>query len=81
MPALSSKLVPVSELPVGEQVRVYRNLRTGGFSIKANIDGAWKVISHAEEVFLTSCIFVVKEAGRIRRKITTIAGMILKPGC
>lgn len=48
------------------QVRVYRNLHKGMYSVQAKVNGRWKVIQHAQTVSLSDATFKVSQAGRLR---------------
>jgi hypothetical protein len=51
---------------LGQKVRVYRNLRTGNFSVQAKVEGKWKVVGHESYLTLADVEFKVSEAGRQR---------------
>jgi hypothetical protein len=64
-------ITPVTSIdPHSVRVSVYKNLRTGGWSIKTaeriNDVPAGKVIAHATECALTECEFVTKPAAIAR---------------
>jgi hypothetical protein len=64
-------ITPLTDIdPHSVRVDVYKNLRTGGWSIKtAERVGdvpAGNVIAHADELALTDCVFVTKPAAIAR---------------
>lgn len=50
------------QVTIGSLVQCYRNLHTGGYSIKDKKTGL--VVFHADTVLLTDCTFVVQEKQR-----------------
>ncbi|QAS54760.1 hypothetical protein [Halobacillus litoralis] len=46
----------------GDRVDVYKNLHTGGFSVRSKSSG--KVLCHVDSVTLTDCKFHVSKSGR-----------------
>lgn len=60
------RLRPLSEWPMGQKVRVYRNLNNGKWSVKHGD----KPVFHCDAVHLKDVRFVVSEAGvaRVRKK-------------
>jgi hypothetical protein len=47
-------------------VRVFRNLTRGCYSIQARVGSTWRTVAHADSVTLDSARFHVSEAGRQR---------------
>lgn len=54
------------QVPIGQQVRVYFNLHKKMLSVQTKQNGQWKLIGHAEDVYLNNVTFKVSEAGRQR---------------
>jgi hypothetical protein len=54
------------QVPIGQQVRVYFNLHKKMLSVQTKQNGQWKLIGHAEDVYLHNVAFKVSEAGRQR---------------
>lgn len=51
---------------MGNQVRVYRNLHKNTYSIQGRTPKGWRVIGHADSLYLTGVSFKVYEKGRQR---------------
>lgn len=51
---------------INQQVEVYQNLNKGLWSIRAKIDGKWKVVGHVDHLTLQPTKFTVRKSGRER---------------
>ena len=64
---MSERLHRAEDAPkYGEEVRVYWNLRKKMFSVQAKRGGRYRVVLHAQYVFIDAPSFKVSEAGRQR---------------